>query len=152
MTGSWGDVRLAVAADQAAVERLVHDAYEPWIDVVGMRPLPMEADYGALIGAGRVHVVGEEIDGLIVLVPEDGVLLVDNVAVRPGLHGRGVGRRLLAYAEHEAARLGLPALRLYTNVKMASNIALYTRLGYVETGRVGIEGRSAVMMRKELAT
>ncbi|NJP96462.1 GNAT family N-acetyltransferase [Nonomuraea sp. FMUSA5-5] len=143
-------MRLADEGDRAAVERLVHDAYTPWIEVVGMRPLPMEADYAALIAAGRVHVT-DGLDGLIVLVPEDGALLVENVAVRPDLHGKGIGRRLMAYAEQEARRLGLPALRLYTNVRMAANIALYASLGYVETGRVGIEGRSAVLMRKELA-
>ncbi|MFG1707137.1 GNAT family N-acetyltransferase [Nonomuraea sp. M3C6] len=143
-------MRLACPEDQAAVERLVHDAYSPWIEVVGMRPVPMEADYGALVGAGLVHVT-DDLDGLIVLVPEDGVLLVENVAVDPERHGRGLGRGLMAYAEEEARRLGLPALRLYTNVKMASNIALYESLGYVETGRQGVKGRSAVMMRKELS-
>ncbi|MEV4578613.1 GNAT family N-acetyltransferase [Nonomuraea jabiensis] len=142
-------MRLAEPTDKAAVERLVHDAYSPWIEVVGMRPLPMEADYGALIAAGRVHVT-DALDGLVVLVPEDGVLLVENVAVRPDRQGKGLGRALMAYAEEEARRLGLPALRLYTNTRMAANIALYESLGYVETGRMGIEGRSAVMMRKQL--
>ncbi|MGN9786714.1 GNAT family N-acetyltransferase [Nonomuraea sp. ZG12] len=144
-------VRQAGAADRAAVEKLVHDAYAPWVPIIGMRPLPMEADYGALIEAGCVHVTEPELDGLIVLIPEDGVLLVDNVAVRPERHGRGLGRMLLAYAEQRARRLALPALRLYTNVKMTTNIALYESLGYVETGRVGVEGRSAVAMRKELS-
>ncbi|MFC4121704.1 GNAT family N-acetyltransferase [Nonomuraea zeae] len=144
-------MRPATEDDRTAVERLVHDAYAPWIEVIGMRPLPMEADYAALIADGRVHVT-DRLDGLIVLVPEDGVLLVDNVAVRVGARGRGIGRGLMAYAEEEARRLGLPALRLYTNVKMTSNIALYESLGYVETGRAGVEGRSAVMMRKQLTT
>ncbi|WP_431930583.1 GNAT family N-acetyltransferase [Nonomuraea jabiensis] len=142
-------MRLADHPDRAAVERLVHDAYSPWIEVVGMRPLPMEADYGALIAAGRVHVT-DALDGLVVLVPEDGVLLVENVAVRPDRQGKGLGRALMAYAEEEARRLGLPALRLYTNTRMTANIALYESLGYVETGRMGVEGRSAVMMRKQL--
>ncbi|WP_328589738.1 GNAT family N-acetyltransferase [Nonomuraea aridisoli] len=145
-----GRVRLAGPADQAAVEQLVHDAYTPWIEAVGVRPLPLEADYGALIAAGRVHVT-DSLDGLVVLVPEDGALLVENVAVRPETHGRGIGRALLAYAEDEARRLGLPALRLYTNVKMTSNIRLYASLGYVETRRAGIEGRQAVLMRKSLS-
>ncbi|KAB8197888.1 GNAT family N-acetyltransferase [Nonomuraea phyllanthi] len=142
-------MRRAEAAERAAVERLVHDAYSPWIEVIGMRPLPMEADYAALIDAGLVHVT-DGLDGLVVLVPEDGVLLVENVAVRPDRQGAGLGRALLAYAEEEARRLGMAALRLYTNVRMASNIALYESLGYVETGRQGVEGRSAVLMRKEL--
>ena len=143
-------MRLAEQSDVVAVERLVRDAYTPWIEIIGMRPLPMEADYAALVAAGRVHVT-DGLEGLVVLVPEDGVLLVENVAVRPELHGRGIGRALMAYAEDEARRLGLRALRLYTNVKMAANIALYESLGYVETGREGIEGRAAVLMRKQLS-
>ncbi|WP_067184708.1 GNAT family N-acetyltransferase [Microtetraspora niveoalba] len=145
-------MRKALAADVAAVKRLVHDAYLPWVEITGMRPLPMEADYDALVAEGHVHVRDgrDGIEGLIVLIPEDGVLLVDNVAVRPGLHGRGIGRSLLAFAEEEARRRGLPALRLYTNVKMVSNIALYESLGYVKTGREVLDGRSAVQMRKKL--
>ncbi|MFC5833010.1 GNAT family N-acetyltransferase [Nonomuraea insulae] len=146
-------MRLAGESDLAAVERLVHDAYTPWIEVIGTRPLPLESDYAALIAAGRVHVTSgfDRLEGLIVLVPEDGVLLVDNVAVHPDLHGKGIGRALLAYAEEEARRLGLPALRLYTNVKMAANIALYESLGYVRTGQANLEGRSAYLMRKPLS-
>jgi ribosomal protein S18 acetylase RimI-like enzyme len=143
-------MRLAEEGDRAAVEQLVHDAYTPWIEVIGMPPLPLESDYAALIADGRVHVT-DGLEGLIVLVPEEGVLLVDNVAVRPELHGRGIGRALMAHAEREARRLGLPALRLYTNVRMTANIALYESLGYRETGRQGIEGRSAVLMRKQLS-
>jgi GNAT superfamily N-acetyltransferase len=143
-------MRLARAEDRAAVEQLVHDAYEPWIEIIGMRPVPMDADYGALIEAGRVHVT-DDLQGLIVLIPDDGFLMVDNVAVRPGSQGKGIGHRLLSHAEEEARRLGLPALSLFTNVKMTSNIALYASLGYVETGRVGVQGRSAVMMRKDLS-
>lgn len=131
-----GGVRLAAEADRAAVEEIVRDAYAPWVPVVGGRPRPLDADYAALIAAGQVHVIGDDgVDGLIVLVPEAGALLVENVAVRPALHGRGTGRRLLAFAEDEARRRGLPAVRLYTHERMASNLRLYALLGYVETGR-----------------
>jgi GNAT superfamily N-acetyltransferase len=143
------EVRSAVPADRGAVERAVLAAYGHWAEVIGMRPLPMDADYGRLIGEGHVFVVGPA-DGLIVLVPEDGVLLVENVAVRPSSQGRGVGRSLLAFAERRARVLGLPALRLYTNEKMTSNISLYTSLGYRETARELHAGRHTVHMRKDL--
>ncbi|NUR91370.1 MAG: GNAT family N-acetyltransferase [Nonomuraea sp.] len=143
-------MRLAQEADRAAVEQIVREAYQPWAEIIGTRPLPMDADYAALIAGGRVHVT-DGLEGLVVLIPEEGALLVDNVAVRPELHGKGIGRGLLAHAEREAVRLGLPALRLYTNVRMTPNIALYSSLGYVETGRVDLGGRSAVLMRKELS-
>lgn len=142
-------IRVAVMADRAAVEEVVHAAYAPWIEVIGAQPLPMIADYAELIRAGQVWVL-DPIDGLIVLIPEDGVLLIENVAVSPTAQGRGRGRRLLAFAEEQARSLGLSTLRLYTNEKMTSNIDLYERLGYVAVDREDINGRHAVHMRKQL--
>lgn len=144
------EVRLASNADELTVREIVRQAYEPWIPIVGMRPMPLEADYRQLIGDGFVWVTGEPIEALIVLVEEPGVLLIDNVAVRPDLHGRGIGRWLMAFAEEHARKLGLGKLRLYTNRKMTSNIALYERLGYVQTELDEIEGRLAVHMVKTL--
>lgn len=144
-------IRTAEAGDQTAVRTIVDAAYAPWAERIGVRPLPMEADYGELIADGRVHVLENgEVDGLIVLRPLDGVLLVENVAVRPDRQGRGLGRRLMAFAEFRARSLSLPAVRLYTNEKMVSNIGLYESLGYRETGREVIGGRCVLHMRKEL--
>jgi ribosomal protein S18 acetylase RimI-like enzyme len=143
-------IRPATAADLGTVEEIVQAAYEPWVELIGVRPLPLEADYMSLIAAGRVSLFpGGE--GLIVLVPEPGVLLVENVAVRPALHGRGLGRLLMAFAESQARSLGLAALRLYTNERMTRNIALYESLGYHETARETIGGgRHVVHLRKLL--
>jgi len=148
-------IRPALADDRAAVEDLVGHAYGPWVAVIGARPKPMDADYAALIADGRVHlaVVAATgvLDGLIVLIPEPDTLLLENVAVHPARHGRGIGRRLLAFAEDEARRLGLPAVRLYTNAKMTRNITLYEALGYTVTERRPAGERGyAVLMRKEL--
>lgn len=133
------------------VEEIVREAYSPWIDVIGGLPLPMEADYGALIDAGDVWLL-DSMDGLIVLVaePGDGVLLVENVAVRPSAQGQGLGRRLLTFAEEQARQRELTATRLYTNVKMTSNIAIYLASGYHETGREVLHGRHVVHLRKDL--
>ncbi|WP_199486523.1 MFS transporter [Actinomadura logoneensis] len=143
------EIRLAVPSDRPAVERIVQAAYAPWTEVIGTPPLPLGSDYAALIEAGRVHVL-DDLSGLIVLIPEDGRLLVDNVAVDPSRQGEGLGRRLLDHAEEQARALGLPALRLITNEKMTSNIARYERRGYRETGREEIQGRHAVHMAKTL--
>lgn len=150
-------IRRAVPADGNLIAELVRSAYRPWVPVVGGRPAPMDADYFGLIAAGRVYVADAESGagpaGVIVLVPEPDVLLVENVAVRPRLQGRGVGRRLLAFAEDEAHRLGLSAVRLYTHERMTGNIALYERLGYTRTGWEPIgHGEHLVHLRKGLPT
>jgi len=147
-------LRIAVPGDADSVRAVVDAAYEPWIPVIGIRPLPLEADYDQLIAAGVVTVLVPRDDGrmagLIVLVPEPEALLIENVAVDPVFQGRGFGRALLAHAEATARSTGLRSVRLYTHRLMATNIALYERLGYAITTRETHEGRPVVHMTKTL--
>src|SRR5712671_5720593 len=92
------------------------------------------------------------IAAIIVLLPKLDHLLLDNIAVRPDRQGQGLGRLLIAFAEDEARRLGYAELRLYTHEKMVENIALYTRLGFVETGRGHEAGYDRVFMTRWLAS
>lgn len=131
-------IRPAKAADCAAVEAIVRAAYSIYLDRMGKPPGPMLDDYAAQIAAGTVSVL-EDADGvvaaMIVLLSRDDHLLLDNIAVRPDGQGRGFGRRLIAFAEAETKRFGFSEIRLYTHRTMTENIALYTRLGFEETGR-----------------
>ena len=149
---SEASLRPARPGDAAAVTRVVRDAYAPLVPVIGREPGPMGDDYGALIGAGRVHVIeeGGEVVAAVVLVDEPDGLLLDNVAVSPRAQGRGHGQRLVAFAEQEARRRGHRTIRLYTNVLMTQNIALYERLGFVETHRGEEKGFRRVFMAKQL--
>ena len=146
-------IRLAVPADSAAVEHIVHEAYAIYVDRIGKPPGPMLDDYAALIDAGAVSVLETdhgEIAAIIVLLPKPDHLLLDNIAVRRDYQGQGLGRRLIAFAETEARRLGLHEVRLYTHQMMTENIALYARLGFVETGRGHDAGYDRVFMTKAL--
>ena len=146
-------IRPATAEDRTAVEAIVEAAYSLYLERIGKPPGPMLDDYGLLIADGAVSVVDAPdgaIAALIVLLPQPDHLLLDNIAVRPDRQGSGIGRRLIAFAEGEARRLGYAELRLYTNVTMTENIALYTRLGFIETGRSHQAGYDRVSMRKPL--
>jgi len=146
-------IRLAQPADRATVEAIVAEAYSVYIERIGKPPGPMLDDYVKLIDAGAVSVL--DIDGaiaaIIVLLPKPDHLLLDNVAVHPDRQGQGLGRRLIAFAESAARRLGYSELRLYTHAMMTENIALYTRLGFRETGRGREAGYDRVFMTKRLA-
>jgi GNAT superfamily N-acetyltransferase len=120
----------------------------------GKPPGPTFGDYGALIAQGLVSVAEDEhseIAAVVVLMPKTDHLLLDNVAVRPDRQGQGYGRRMITFAESEARRLGFAELDLYTHEKMVENIALYTRLGFVESGRGEQAGYSRVFMTKLLS-
>ena len=148
-------IRRATPDDRAAVEAIVHAAYSIYVDRIGKPPGPMLDDYGRLIADGAVSVFAAPdggLAGVIVLLPASDHLLLDNVAVWPERQGEGIGRRLIAFAESKARRLGYRELRLYTHVTMSENIALYARLGFAETGRGQQAGYDRVFMTKRLGS
>ena len=91
------------------------------------------------------------VKAVLVLIPEERSLLLDNIAVSPDAQGLGLGRRLLEFAERSAVSSGYRVIRLYTNVAMTENIGLYSRIGYVETHRAEEKGLQRVYMEKRLA-
>ena len=144
-------IRRAQEADLGAVSVIVAAAYGRYVPLIG-RPAPMLDDYTALIAARHVHVLEENgvVRGLLVLIPETNVMLLDNVAVSPDAQGRGLGRMLLAFAEQAARDAGYARIRLYTNEAMTENIGLYSRTGYIETHRAVEKGLRRVHMSKNL--
>jgi GNAT superfamily N-acetyltransferase len=125
-------IRPAAAADVAAVKGIVQRAYEGYIEQIGVRPMPMDADYEAAVRAGTVFVAEHDgvLAGMIVLVLAPEHVLVENVAVDPRWQHGGVGRALLAFAESFAIRHGRRAVRLFTHRRMERNLRLYAAIGY----------------------
>ena len=148
----------ATPADTPAIRTVVDAAYSKWIPLIGRKPMPMEADYEALVAGGNVWVMtdGAAVVGVLVLVGEQDHFLLENVCVAPERQGQGIGLKLLAFTEEEARRRGYSEVRLYTNVRFVENIALYARHGYEEThrgvseGAPGQAGFERVFMRKTL--
>jgi len=146
------DLRLATSEDLRAVEEIVRAAYSHYLSRIGKEPGPMLDDYRKLIADQRVHVVEQDgiVKGVLVLIAERDVMLLDNVAVAPFAQGLGLGRRMLEFAERAARDAGLRSIRLYTNEAMTENISLYSRIGYSETHRAEEKGLRRVYMTKQL--
>jgi ribosomal protein S18 acetylase RimI-like enzyme len=145
-------LRSAEAADASRVAELVDAAYRHYVERIGMLPGPMTNDYADVIRNRQVTVAERQgaIVGIIVLTVTDEGFLVDNVAVHPSHRGTGLGRALLQFAEAEAQRAGFDAIYLYTHEKMTENLALYSRIGYVEYDRRSQGAFSRVYLRKHL--
>lgn len=140
--------------DVAAIEAIVEAAYGGYVDRIGMRPGPMDADHRGQVESGQVQVAEDEdgqVVGLLVCDESPGALLVENVAVRPDRHGEGLGRLLLDHAEDEARAAGLGKTRLYTHSKMVESRAIYAHLGYRETDRRDEAGFARVFLEKDLS-
>ncbi|HET7901644.1 MAG TPA: GNAT family N-acetyltransferase, partial [Candidatus Nanopelagicales bacterium] len=123
-----------------------------YVERIGLRPIPMDADYAVHIRDHDVWVaeVDRGVVGFTVLVPQVGSLEVDTVAVDPDWQGRGIGRYLLDLAEVRAAATGQDRLTLYTNQAMVENLAIYGARGFVEVERGERDGRHWVRLTKSL--
>jgi GNAT superfamily N-acetyltransferase len=146
-------IRLAAEADVPVLREIAVAAYEQYVPVIGRAPAPMTADYAAAVQRGQAWVAAGAdgaTQGFIVLIPQPGYLLLENVAVRPAAQGQGTGARLLAFAEEQARALRMAEIRLYTNEAMTANLAYYPRHGYTETHRAQEDGFRRVFFRKQL--
>ena len=150
--GAAPRLRAAAPQDAARLREIAHAAYGKYVPRIGRAPAPMSADYAAAIAAGHVVVIeaAGAVIGYMVAWSEPDAYFVDNIAVDPARQGRGAGRVLIDRAVREARRLGLPALRLYTNAAMHENLAMYGRMGFLETHRAAGQGFNRVFMRWDL--
>jgi len=130
-------IRKAKPGDLATVTDLTRRAYEHYVPIIGGEPMPMGEDYAPRIADGQVSVLEYEgaTAGLIVLEHREDTLFIFSVAIAPDHQGKGLGQRLLSYAEDVARRHGLRKVVLFTNAKMERNIAIYRRFGFIEMRR-----------------
>ena len=96
------------------------------------------------------RVEDDEIVGTVSLVPHDLKSRMDltpwvaAVFVKPEARGRGVGSRLVGFAETEAQRRGIPTLYLFTPDKQR----MYARLGWTTIEEVEYRGEQVTVMTK----
>lgn len=145
-------LRRALPTDTTAVTACVLQAYQPWVAKIGHTPGPLLDDYARVIATSTVYLAESPpiLAGILVLATTGEGFLLENVAVMPAYQGSGVGRLLLARAEHEARLAGYDSIYLYTHEKMQRNIELYAKIGYVEYARREEIGLRRVFMRKRL--
>ncbi|MEZ5831312.1 MAG: GNAT family N-acetyltransferase [Dongiaceae bacterium] len=134
--------RRAGENDAELVRNFTHAAYAKWVNVIGRRPKPMNADYEHAVRAHLIEMVYEDgqLVAVIELIPAPDHLLLENLAVAPPRQRQGLGRRLMARVEALARARGLPKVRLYTNKAFASNVEFYTKLGYTLEREEPIKG------------
>lgn len=148
------EIRSAGPADLAEVERVVAEAFSPYVPRIGRRPAPMDDDYAARIAAGEVEVFVDAvgIGGVLVVELDRDPSVLVTIAVADRLRGQGLGRRLVERAEAASRAAGCRTISLYTHEKMTENRAIYPRLGFVETHRAHETGFDRVFFAKPLFT
>jgi GNAT superfamily N-acetyltransferase len=132
-------------ADWEAVRTLIHDAFaymegriDPPSSALRLTPQSMAAD--AANGALLLAELGSTLVGCVFVRPKQDTLYIGKLAVRPGLHGSGVGKALVAAARAEARALGLGALELQTRIELTENHVVFARMGFMKTGETAHQG------------
>lgn len=105
-------------------------------EIAGGTPLPLLADYAELLQSAEIWIVerddAPDFDAALILQHNLGVTLIWSIAVNPDTQSRGLGRRLLGFAEERARAAGSTGMALYTNVKFTRNRDIYRQFGYVD--------------------
>ena len=132
----------------AELARRFDDGFDPG------RSIPAEAaeltlPAGLLLVATRA---GEPVGcGALKLHPGDGIAEVKRMWVSPGARGLGLGRRLLAELERQAARHGVRLLRLETNRNLTEAITMYRAAGFREVAAFNDEAYAHHWFEKPIA-
>jgi len=146
-------LRPATPEEAVAVATIARAAYTPYVARIGREPAPMVADFPSHIADNHVTVAEcqGQVVGYVVAFCHDGPLgQLENIAVDPSHHGRGIGYALITHVEEKARNAGCSHVTLYTNVAMTENLTLYPRLGYTETERRTEDGFHRVYFAKPL--
>jgi ribosomal protein S18 acetylase RimI-like enzyme len=102
-----------------------------------------------------VAVAGDELVGFTILVMKGAFVgYIQSVAVWPEWRNRGIGSRLLAFAEDRILR-ETPNVFICTSSFNAKALRLYRRLGYEEIGELKdwvLTGYTEILMRKSIAS
>ena len=152
-------IRKAAAADIDAVEAIyneIHTREEAGLSSTGWRRgiYPTREDAAQDLERGNLYVLEEDGEVLAAAVinqdqppeyaqtdwaypaAEDGVLVLERLAVSPRRAGQGLGKRFVRWYENCAALQGRRCLRLGTGESNTRARRLYASLGYREAGTV----------------
>lgn len=122
----------ATSEDYDRLVALQRAAYARNRALLGVEPIPLKADYRAVLCEKEVWLAedGATLIGALVLEPRDGDLTIESIATDPIRQGAGLGRALLAAAEARARDLGYTVVRLYTGSVLTHLTGWYGRHGY----------------------
>ena len=148
-------IRVATSDDVAAVGACADRAFLQFTPPARHTAEGHDDDLLEQIRRENLHVISEGSDptivGYISLLPIADHMFVESIAVLPEHQNKGLGTRLLAFAEQEAARRGLNSVRLFTKQKTTDGFVFYKYRGYRETDRCDSDGFPRVFYSKDIS-
>jgi ribosomal protein S18 acetylase RimI-like enzyme len=145
-------LRRAQPSETEKIAAFQRAAYERNRTIMGVEPIPLQADYAKILSEYEVwlHEEAGKLAGVLILESRADDLLIWSVATAPDARRSGLGNRLLAAAEVRARELGKRIMRLYTGELLVDNIAWYQRRGYTIERTEAMRDRRVVHMMKTI--
>lgn len=166
LTAAGIALRRVELRDLDGILALQKAAYARNAEILGLTPLPLLADYRALLAEKEVWVLEADEGGVrsagadpagdtalsacLILEPGPDTLTLWSLATRPGAQGKGIGRALLAATEARARALDLKQLSLITGSPLRHLVAWYGRHGWRVAREEKLPDRSITHMAKQL--
>lgn len=149
--GTW-ELRRATPQDHDRLVALQHASYARNRDLLGVEPIPLQADYRAVLREKEVWLAedGESLVGALVLERRTHDLMIESIATDPARQNAGLGGTLLSAAEMRARGLGYTTVRLYTGSVLTHLTSWYARHGYSTERIENLSDRSITHMMKQL--
>lgn len=120
---------------------------EPKDEIVLSNPQGEIIDKGGMIFYAKYNT---EIIGTVSLIKIDATTFeLSKMAVKDGIQGLGVGKKLMVHCLAVAEQKGIKKLILYSNRKLLPAIHLYEKFGFVEISlEDGVYDRADIKMEK----
>jgi GNAT superfamily N-acetyltransferase len=146
------DLRRARPDEAEKIAAFQRAAYARNRAILGVEPIPLQADYAETLRRYEVWLRGEEetTTGILILESRPDDLLIWSIATAPEARRSGIGNELLAAAENRARELRKNIIRLYTGELLVDNVAWYQRRGYAIERTEAMSDRRVVHMKKTL--
>jgi ribosomal protein S18 acetylase RimI-like enzyme len=143
-------IRLANASDLVEITACQDRAFNLSARSIDIGSFSQNEELALQVQEGDIRVMSDagRMLGYISFAPNFNHLFVRAIAVLPKYRHRGVGSRLLAFAEKVALQLDLRSVRLFTDGRIAENLVFYQRRGYHVTDRCDEGEFSRVFYRK----
>ncbi|WP_182201277.1 GNAT family N-acetyltransferase [Paraliobacillus salinarum] len=129
------NIRKAELKDANGLNECMDAAYSKYKDRVNIETLPpLQVDYKDEIANYPVWVIKHNhqvVAGLIMTFSENTATL-SNIAIHPNFQNNGLGKKLLNFAEKEAANRGYEEMNLATHTLFRENVSFYQKQGWIQ--------------------
>jgi ribosomal protein S18 acetylase RimI-like enzyme len=150
----------AIGYDPVKIVSTIHAAFEEYRGRIEPESGALSETVVSLFGKAHAGIIFGILDDEILAAcvratPKANALYLDRLAVHPAYRRRGFAEILILAVETEARRRRFQSVTLGVRLALESNISLFSKLGFLETGRSthdGFDAPTSMDMEKRLGS